>query len=78
PATGITDLDVGFNITESLKIDVGANNLFSKRPPGVPNVPDGAGGLRPLSGNNVYGEPAQFSPYGINGGYYYGRLTFTF
>jgi iron complex outermembrane receptor protein len=78
PATGITDLDVGFNVTDSLKIDLGANNLFSKRPPGVPNVPDGAGGLRPLSGNNVYGEPAQFSPYGINGGYYYGRLTFTF
>ncbi|HXA39124.1 MAG TPA: TonB-dependent receptor [Phenylobacterium sp.] len=78
PATGITDLDVGFNLTDSVKIDVGANNLFSKRPPGVPNVPDGSGGVRPLSGNNVYGEPAQFSPYGINGGYYYGRLTFTF
>jgi iron complex outermembrane receptor protein len=78
PATGITDLDVGYNITDNLKIDVGANNLFSKRPPGVPNVSDGAGGLRPLSGNNVYGEPAQFSPYGINGGYYYGRITFNF
>jgi iron complex outermembrane receptor protein len=78
PATGITDLDVGFNLTDSVKIDVGANNLFSKRPPGVPNVPDGSGGVRPLSGNNVYGEPAQFSPYGINGGYYYGRITFTF
>jgi iron complex outermembrane receptor protein len=78
PATGITDLDVGYNLTDSLKIDVGASNLFDQRPPGVPNVPDGSGGVRPLSGNNVYGEPAQFSPYGINGGYYYGRITFTF
>ncbi|HEY2752300.1 TonB-dependent receptor [Phenylobacterium sp.] len=77
-AAAITDLDIGFNITEALKFDVGANNLFDHRPPGVPNVPDGSGGVRPLSGNNVYGEPAQFSPYGINGGYYYGRLTFTF
>jgi iron complex outermembrane receptor protein len=78
PATGITVLDIGYNLTEALKIDIGASNLFDHRPPGVPNVPDGNGGLRPLSGNNVYGEPAQFSPYGINGGYYYGRLTFTF
>jgi iron complex outermembrane receptor protein len=78
PATGLTDLDVGYNLTDDLKIDVGANNLFSKRPPGVPNVSDGAGGLRPLTGNNVYGEPAQFSPYGINGGYYYARVTFNF
>ena len=77
-STGITDLDVGYNITDQLKVNIGANNLLNKRPPGVPNVPDGAGGVRPLSGNNVYGEPAQFSPYGINGGYYYGRITFNF
>jgi len=77
-ATGITDLDIGYNLTDSLKIDIGANNLFDKHPPGIPNVPDGAGGIRPLTGNNVYGEPAQFSPYGINGGYYYGRITFNF
>jgi iron complex outermembrane receptor protein len=77
-STGITDLDIGYNLTDTLKLDIGANNLFDQRPPGVPNVPDGAGGLRPLSGNNVYGEPAQFSPYGINGGYYYGRITFNF
>jgi len=77
-STGITDIDIGYNITEQVKIDIGANNLFDQRPPGVPNVPNGSGGVRPLSGNNVYGEPAQFSPYGINGGYYYGRITFTF
>ena len=77
-STGITDLDIGYQLTDTLKFDIGANNLFDQRPPGVPNVPDGSGGVRPLSGNNVYGEPAQFSPYGINGGYYYGRITFTF
>ena len=77
-STGITDLDIGYNVTETLKLNIGANNLFDQRPPGVPNVPNGSGGVRPLSGNNVYGEPAQFSPYGINGGYYYGRITFNF
>ena len=77
-SAAITDLDIGYNLTDSVKLNIGANNLFDKHPPGVPNVSNGAGGVRPLSGNNVYGEPAQFSPYGINGGYYYGRVTFTF
>jgi iron complex outermembrane receptor protein len=78
PSAALTDLDVAYNLTDELRINVGANNLFDKRPPGVPNVSNGSGGLRPLSGNNVYGEPAQFSPYGINGGYYYARVTYTF
>ena len=33
---------------------------------------------RPADGNNVYNEPIQFNPWGINGGYYYGRITVTF
>jgi iron complex outermembrane receptor protein len=77
-AAGITDLDIGYFVTDAVKINFGANNLFDKRPPGVPNIPNGSGGVRPLSGNNTYGEPLQWSPYGINGGYYYGKVTFTF
>ncbi len=72
-ATGITDLDIGYKITPQLRLNVGANNLFDQRPENVPTVSG-----RPADGNNVYNEPAQFSPYGINGGYYYGRVTFTF
>jgi iron complex outermembrane recepter protein len=78
PTTAITDLDVGFRVTPQLRLNAGANNLFNTRPPGVPNVPNGSGGVQPADGNNVYGEPAQFSPYGIDGGYYYGRVTVTF
>ena len=77
-ATGITDLDVGYKVTPQLRVNVGANNLFDQRPENVPTVSNGSGGFRPADGNNVYGEPAGFSPYGINGGYYYGRVTFTF
>ncbi len=72
-ATGITDLDIGYKITPQLRVNVGANNLFDERPSTVPTTNG-----KPADGNNVYGEPAQFSPYGINGGYYYGRVTFTF
>jgi iron complex outermembrane receptor protein len=32
----------------------------------------------PASGALVYHVPLTFSPYGSNGGYYYGRLTITF
>ena len=77
-AAGITDLDIGYKITPQLRVNIGANNLFDQRPKDVPTESDGSGGFRPADGNNVYGEPAGFSPYGINGGYYYGRVTYNF
>jgi len=80
--TGITDLDIGYKVTRAVKIDAGANNLFNIKPPVVPVVATAssgyAGGFRPVDGNNVYGEPAQFSPYGINGGYYYVKVSVDF
>ena len=30
------------------------------------------------TGGNVYDAPLGFSPYGINGGFYYGRVSFKF
>ncbi|HEX7886230.1 MAG TPA: TonB-dependent receptor, partial [Phenylobacterium sp.] len=76
--TAITDLDVGYAITESVKVNIGANNLFNHKAPKVPNIPNGSGGVRPADGSNVYGAPLGFSPFGINGGYYYGRVTYSF
>jgi len=31
-----------------------------------------------VTGGNVYDAPMTFSAYGINGGYYYGRINFSF
>ncbi len=76
--TGITDLDVGYQVTEAVKVNVGANNLFNHKAPTIPNISDGAGGVRPADGSNVYDAPLGFSPFGINGGYYYARVTYTF
>ena len=72
--TGITDLDIGFKVTDNLKLDVGANNLFNVKPPTVPFIP----GYGLADGTLVYNEPDGFSPFGINGGYYYGRVTYSF
>ena len=47
----------------------------TRRPPTVPNLP---GLNKPANGGNVWNAPIGFSPWGINGGYYYGRLTVTF
>ena len=78
PVSWITDLEVDYAVRDDVKLAIGANNLFNHHPPSIPLVPNGAGGVRPADGNNVYGEPLQFSPFGINGGYYYGRITYTF
>jgi iron complex outermembrane receptor protein len=72
--TAITDLNVSYMITDSIKLDVGANNLLDEKPPTVPVLSIG----KPADGGNVWNAPMTFSPFGINGGYYYGRVTLTF
>jgi iron complex outermembrane receptor protein len=72
--TGITDLDVGYKVTKSIKIDFGANNLFNIIPPLTPLNSTG----QPQDGALVYHVPYGFAPWGQNGGYYYGRITLTY
>lgn len=71
---GITDLEVAYKLFHGVSLAVGANNLFDKTPETVLLT---TGGL-PSNGGNVYDTPLTISPYGINGGYYYGRLTISF
>lgn len=71
--TGITDLNVGYKLTRMLRLDVGANNLFNKQAPTYTIAANG----RPLNGNNYYG-PVSFTPWGINGGYWYAKATLNF
>ena len=75
--TFITDLNVGYKLTPKIRFDAGANNLFNKGAPTVPTINKGTTGERPLSGN-VYYNPLSFTPWGINGGYYYARATINF
>ncbi len=76
--TAITDLDVGYALTDRIKVNVGANNLFNHKTPTAKTVSNGSGGFRPADGGNVFDAPLGFSPFGINGGYYYSRVTYTF
>jgi iron complex outermembrane receptor protein len=68
----ITDLSLRYAFTDNVSFNLGANNLLNKRP----------SQLNALAQLN-YGWWAQnpvynlTSPYGYNGGFYYGRINFT-
>lgn len=69
----ITDLELGVAVTKKVSLAIGANNLFNKKPEGVKIDP--VTGQISVGGQTVYNFPLTNSPYGINGGYYYGRIT---
>jgi iron complex outermembrane recepter protein len=73
----IADLELNYQLTDELQVSIGANNLFNKRPPTVQLVP-GTTTFQLVNGGNVLDAPLTFSPYGINGGYYYGRINVKF
>lgn len=77
PTAFIVDVEIGYDLTSWIKLSAGANNLFNKRPPTVALVP-GTTNFTLVNGGNVLDAPLTFSPYGINGGYYYGRISLTF
>lgn len=71
----ITDLDASFDITRNVTLSAGANNLFNI----FPNRVNATG----LSASAAAGNPAveiypSFSPFGINGGYYFARINMNF
>ncbi|EGD60422.1 TonB-dependent receptor [Novosphingobium nitrogenifigens DSM 19370] len=78
PTAFIADVDLGWKVTRAVRLDVGANNVFNRKASTVANVSDGAGGVTPADGSNVYARPISNTPWGINGGYYYARATFLF
>jgi iron complex outermembrane receptor protein len=73
----IVDLDLSYTIAHTVTLTVGANNVFNKKPPTVALVP-GTTNFTLVNGGNVIDSPLTFSPYGINGGYYYGKIAVKF
>jgi iron complex outermembrane receptor protein len=68
----ITDLELAYQLNRAWTVSIGANNLLNKYPDQVnatllaerrANLDNGAVGIYP-----------SFSPFGINGGYYYARV----
>ena len=65
--TALADIDLSFQATKNINVAIGANNFFDTYPD-KNTLPD-TNGFPPY--------PAQ-SPFGFYGGYYYGRLSFSF
>jgi iron complex outermembrane receptor protein len=75
----VTDLEVGYQIAEPIKLSIGANNLFNKYPTErskefIRNA-ELANRERGYSTSKYL---TTISPFGINGGYYYARVNVTF
>jgi iron complex outermembrane receptor protein len=64
PARWIADLDLGYDLSRRLTLSVGANNLFDRYP--------ARNGLIASDGSGAYGN---FAPFGLSGGFYYGRVA---
>jgi len=64
----IIDLDASYRITDAIKLSVGANNLFNIYPNQLPASLQGNG----FTKYNAY------SPYGVSGGFYYAKASFSF
>ena len=64
----IFDVEAGVELRKGVKLVAGANNLFNSYPDRLPTSLQG-------NGFSLYN---QYSPYGVSGGFYYGRLNFEF
>jgi iron complex outermembrane receptor protein len=76
-AAATTDLEIGYELIHNVKVYAGANNLFDTFPTKEPAAFRAA---QFNANDNTYASSVypSDSPFGINGGYYYGRITWTF
>jgi iron complex outermembrane receptor protein len=72
----ITNLDLSYQVQDHLKLSIGAVNVFNK----FPNHLNGTllAHYNAAHDNTAVGISPSFSPYGIDGGFYYARAMFTF
>jgi len=74
----LTDLELGYQIAEPIKLSIGANNLFNKYPTERSMAAIRQAQLDNRERGYSTSKYPTFSPYGINGGYYYARINVTF
>lgn len=75
--SAITDLEVSYEVIKGVKVTAGANNLLNQYPTNPPAIYRNGQFATTASGFASSKYP-NFSAYGFNGGFYYGKLTWTF
>lgn len=71
-----TDLEISYDVTDNVKVSIGADNLLNEYPAQIPDWVRAE--QLGLNSNTYVTKYSTLSPYGINGGYYYGRLAYSF
>ena len=72
---GLTDFEGGYTFAHGVKFSMGANNVFNIYPNKNPYAYRYSQLVKNSSG---YATQYSAAPYGYNGGFYYGRLTWIF
>ena len=72
----ITSTTISNQVTKSLVLTIGANNLFNQYP--TKRNADLQASERAAVDNSAVAQYVNFSPYGFNGGFYYARATYSF
>ena len=75
-AKWIVDLEARFAPTTAWQIALGANNLLDEYPDKNPTGPRRAPFTGSYSANNYFTPYSSFSPFGFDGRYVYGRVSF--
>lgn len=72
------DLDLSYTLAEHYTLTIGANNIFNTYPDRI--APSTTNPVYALTGSLADGQvyPRSGGPFGINGGFYYARLRFTY
>ncbi len=65
----VTDVDVGYNLTDRVKVDVGGTNIFDRMPVAPP--------IAAQASRQAETVP-QYTPWGVLGADFYGRITLNF
>jgi iron complex outermembrane receptor protein len=74
----ITNVDVSYNVLQSLKLSVGAENVFNRYPDKVNAQLLALYNNAKILSSSAVGQYSSFSSIGIDGGFYYLRATYTF
>jgi iron complex outermembrane recepter protein len=81
PVTPITNLDLAYHVNKYLKVNIGAMNLFNHYPPTLNPILIKEFNSHIATLNNDASSSAPyplFSPFGIDGGFYYAKATLAF
>jgi len=74
--TPITNIDLGFEALEGLRIGIGAVNVFNRYPDHINGGLLGA--YNKAFSNSAVAQYPSFTPFGFNGGFYYFRASYSF